>query len=151
MDRSDKEFGEWTDQATEQMLHNLIEKKRKFDKAKTMHLYTLWGTLFASFFFLYYMTKFVLNPYSYSFAAMFSVFVSDSLHLFMTLILVVLFGATKILFEKKEKKEKEFHDLRCEVIDRSKDLWKEEAWKKRHHVYDKLKKEWDINLFHGSK
>lgn len=151
MERSDKEFGEWTDQATEQMLHNLIDKKRKFDKAKKEHLYTLWGTLFASFFFLYYMTKFVLSPYSNSFATMFSVFVSNSLHLIMTLILVVLFGATKILFEKKEKKEKEFHDLRCEVIDRSKDLWKEEAWKKRHHVYDKLKKEWDINLFHGSK
>ncbi|TYS87405.1 DUF2663 family protein [Rossellomorea aquimaris] len=144
-------FGEWTDQATGQMLHNLIDKKQKFDKAKAVHLYTLWATMFASFFFLYYVTKFVLGPYSYSFAAMFSVFVSSSFHLIITMLLVGLFGATRILYEKKEKKEKEYHALRCEIIDRSKDLWKEEAWKKRHHVYEKMKKEWDINLFHGSK
>ncbi|TMU86723.1 DUF2663 family protein [Bacillus sp. BHET2] len=151
MERGKQDFGEWTDHATRQMLHNLIEKKQTFDKAKTLHLYTLWGTMFASFYFLYYLTKFVLGPFSYSFAAMFSVFVSNTFHLLLAMVLVGLFGASKILYDKKEKKEKEFHALRCEVIDRSKDLWKEEAWKKRHQVFEQLKKEWDINLFHGTK
>ncbi|BCB04568.1 DUF2663 family protein [Bacillus sp. KH172YL63] len=146
-----QDFGEWTDQATGQMLHNLIEKKQSFEKAKANHLYSLWGTIFSSFFLLYYLMKQVLEPYSYSFAAMFSAFVSNSLHLLLMLGLVGLFGMTKILYEKKEKKEKEFHALRCEVIDRSKDLWKEDAWKKRHQVFEMLKKEWDINLFHVSK
>ncbi|MCA1063222.1 DUF2663 family protein [Rossellomorea sp. AcN35-11] len=151
MDDFKNDFGDLTDRATGQMLHNLIERKQKFDKAKVLHLYILWTTVLASFFFLYYVTKFVIGPYSYSFAAMFSVFVSSSFHVFITMILAGLFGATKILYEKKEKKEKEYHALRCEIIDRSKDLWKEEAWKKRHHVYQKMKKDWDINLFHASK
>ncbi|WP_064090996.1 DUF2663 family protein [Rossellomorea aquimaris] len=145
------EIGDWTDLATKQMLHNLIDRKQKFDKAKTMHMYTLYLTIFLSFFFLYYLSKYVLAPYSYSFSAMLSVFVSNSLHLYILLIVVALFGATKVLYEKKEKKESEYHALRCEVIDRSKDLWKEDAWRMRHKVFEKMKTEHDINLFHGSK
>ncbi len=151
MHPSINEFGEWTDYATKQMLHNLIVRKHKFDKAKSLHLYTLWITIITSFCFLYYLYKFVLGPYSYSFEAIFSEYISRSFHLYITMLLVGLFGATKVLYQKKEKKEKEYHDLRCEVIDRSKDLWKEEAWKRRHQVFEKMKAEFDINLFHGSK
>jgi hypothetical protein len=151
MHESIREIEEWTDQATKQMLNNLIERKQKFDRAKKMHLYILWISIFTAFCFLYYLTKAVLEPYSYSFGAMFSVYVSDSMHLYISLFLAGLFGAVKVLHQKKEKKEKEYQDLRKEIIDRSKDLWKEEAWKKRHQVFDKMKSQFDINLYHGSK
>ncbi len=57
----------------------------------------------------------------------------------------------KVLYTKREKAEKEYHALRSEIIDRSKDLWKEDSWKKRNEVYELMKKEWDINLYHVSK
>ncbi|WP_175991172.1 YpbF family protein [Bacillus sp. Marseille-Q1617] len=151
MHDSIREFEDWTDPATKQMLNNLVERKQKFDLAKKRHLYILWIAIMTAFCFLYYLTKAVLEPYSYSFGAMFSVYVSESLHLFISVFLAGLFGAVKVLHQLKEKKEKEYQDLRKEIIDRSKDLWKEEAWKKRHQVFDKMKSQFDINLYHGSK
>jgi hypothetical protein len=57
-----------------------------------------------------------------------------------------------IFREKKEKAEKEFHALRCEIIDKSKDLWKkEESWTSRHLVFEMMKKTFDINLYHENK
>ncbi|MFK4997736.1 DUF2663 family protein [Bacillus sp. N9] len=51
----------------------------------------------------------------------------------------------------KREGRKEFHNLRCEIIDKSKDLWKEERWRSRHTIYAHLKKQYDINLYHESK
>jgi hypothetical protein len=144
-------LGEWTDHTTKQMLHNVVERKQKFDKAKKNHLIVLWTSVFIAFFFFYYVYKYVMGPYSYSFAAMFSVYVSRSFHLYITMVIIGLFGVTKVLYQKKEKAEKEYQALRCEIIDRSKDLWREDAWKKRHQVYEIMKENWDINLFHESK
>ncbi|MGR3764871.1 YpbF family protein [Rossellomorea sp. NS-SX7] len=146
-----REFEEWTDPATKQMLNNLVDRKQKFDRAKKLHLYILWTAMFTAFCFLYYVTKAILEPYSYSFGTMFSVYVSDSIHLLISVFLAGLFGAVKVLYQQKEKKEKEYQDLRKEIIDRSKDLWKDEAWKRRHQVFDKMKSQFDINLYHGSK
>lgn len=151
MHESIREFEEWTDPATKQMLNNLVDRKQKFDRAKKLHLYILWTAMFTAFCFLYYVTKAILEPYSYSFGTMFSVYVSDSIHLLISVFLAGLFGAVKVLHQQKEKKEKEYQDLRKEIIDRSKDLWKDEAWKRRHQVFDKMKSQFDINLYHGSK
>ncbi|XXM74140.1 YpbF family protein [Lysinibacillus sphaericus] len=151
MHNSIREFEDWTDQATKQMLNNLVERKQKFDRAKKMHAYTLWLAVFTAFCFLYYLSEAVLEPYSYSFGAMFSVYVSHPFHLYLTVFIGGLFGGVKVLHQLKEKKEKEYQDLRKEIIDRSKDLWKEEAWKMRHRVFDKMKSQFDINLYHGSK
>jgi hypothetical protein len=141
----------WTDQATKQMLHNLIERKQKFDNFKKRHLILMWTSVFISFLFMYYLSRVLFNPYSFSFEALVSAFVSSSLFINLSLLCIGLFGATKVLYTKKEKAEKEYHELRCEIIDRSKDLWKDEAWKKRHKIYELMKSEWDINLYHESK
>ncbi|MGW9606608.1 DUF2663 family protein, partial [Heyndrickxia sporothermodurans] len=39
----------------------------------------------------------------------------------------------------------------CEIIDRSKDLWKNEAWKSRNVVFEMMKEKYNINLYHESK
>ncbi|MCA1054677.1 YpbF family protein [Rossellomorea aquimaris] len=144
-------FEEWTDPATKQMLSNLVDRKQKFDRAKKMHLYCLWIAVFTSFCFFYYLTKAILEPYSYSFGTMFSIFISNSVLVIIAVFLAGLFGGVRVLYQQKEKKEKEYQDLRKEIIDRSKDLWKEDAWKKRHKVFDEMKSLFDINLYHGSK
>lgn len=140
-----------TDQATKQMLQNLVDRKQKFDRFKQYHLLVLWLTVLYSFGALYLLYYHILTPYSYSFFEIFLVLVDDNIHLFFILLAISFFGATKVLYEKKQKAEKEYHDLRCEIIDRSKDLWKNEAWKSRNTIFEMMKKHYDINLYHESK
>ena len=91
-------------------------------------------------------------PYSYSFASMFSAYVNNSLNLYIIVFVVGLYGLMNLLREKREKFEKEYHALRCEIIDKSKDLWKQEdQWKHRHLVFEMMKKNYDINLYHENK
>jgi hypothetical protein len=145
------QLDDWTDLATKQMLQNVIERKQKWDKFKQLHLIIMWSSVIFAFCFLYYFYNRIIGPYSYSFEAVFSAFFSKEIHMYVFLFIFGMFGAVKVLYDKKEKAEKEYHALRGEIIDRSKDLWKEDSWKKRHQVYELLKKEWDINLYHVSK
>jgi hypothetical protein len=141
-----------TDSATKQILENVVKRKRKFDLYKKRHTVTIWVTIsIVSLFFLYlYFT--IASNYSYSFAAMFSAFVNDTNNLTFLTATVGMYGYMNLLKGKKEKAEKEFHDLRCEIVDRSKDLWsKEDAWKNRHLVFEMMKKNYDINLYHEKK
>ncbi|MGE8204363.1 DUF2663 family protein [Heyndrickxia sp. NPDC080065] len=140
-----------TDQATKQVLQNLVEKKAKFDRLKQRHIFLLWISVFYSFGILYLMYYRILDPYSYSFAKIFSIIVGENKHLIFIFIAVASFGATKVLYEKKEKAEKEYHELRCEIIDRSKDLWKNEAWVSRNVVFEMMKAKYNINLYHETK
>jgi hypothetical protein len=144
-------LNDWTDLATKQMLQNVIERKQKWDKLKQTHLLLLWSSVLITFCFFYYFYNAIIHPYSYSFEAIFSAFFSEEAHLYVFLLIFGLFGAVKVIYDKKEKAEKEYHALRSEIIDRSKDLWKEDAWKRRYQVYELMKKEWDINLYHVSK
>jgi hypothetical protein len=143
---------EYSDQATKQMLENVRKRKKKFDDAKKFHIWSIWVTLlFVSIYFTYlYYT--IGKVYSYSFSAMFSAFVNDSMNLPGLVAAVGLYGFMNVLRQKREKKEKEYHELRCEIVDRSKDLWKkEEEWKNRHIVFEMMKKNYDINLYHEKK
>jgi hypothetical protein len=141
-----------TDPATKQILENVVKRKRKFDLYKKRHMVTIWVTIsIVSLFFLYLYFTIAAN-YSYSFAAMFSSFVNDTNNLTFLAATVGMYGYMNLLKGKKEKAEKEFHDLRCEIVDRSKDLWnKEDAWKNRHLVFEMMKKNYDINLYHEKK
>ncbi|MBP3039700.1 YpbF family protein [Bacillaceae bacterium Marseille-Q3522] len=148
MDDAIKMLDHQTDETTKQMLQHVIDKKKKFDKRKKIHVVTIWGTSLLSFTYFIYLYYFIVNPYSYSFAAMFSAFVNETTHLYWLLLVIGMFGFMNLMRKEKEKTEDEYHALRCEIIDKSKDLWKEEAsWKNRHLVFEMIKKKYDINLF----
>lgn len=141
-----------TDTATRQILENVIKRKKKFDLYKRRHALAIWGTLVPAFLFIVYLYNTIAQNYSYSFAAMFSAFVHDSNNLTFLIITVGMYGLMNLLKEKMDKAEKEFHELRCEIVDRSKDLWsKEDEWKNRHIVFEMMKKNYDINLYHEKK
>jgi hypothetical protein len=141
-----------TDNAAKQMLENVVKRKRKFDDYKYNHNLSILITLVLSFGFLVYLYKTVVIPYSYSFMEMFSIFFQRELNLFFLVIVMGMYGMMMLLKTKREKAEKEYHALRCEIVDRSKDLWKkEEEWKNRHNVFSMMKEKYDINLFHESK
>jgi hypothetical protein len=143
---------EHTDEATKQMLENVRKRKKKFDDAKKLHNYLIMATVISAFIYLNYFYFSIAKHYSYSFYAMYSASVNDSLNILLFCWTILLFGSMNILRQQKEKKEKEYHELRCEIVDRSKDLWKrEEQWKNRHLVYEMMKKTYDINLYHEKK
>ncbi|WP_079509589.1 YpbF family protein [Mesobacillus jeotgali] len=141
-----------TDPATKRMLQNLIDRKNKFDRYKSRHLLSVWVTIGLISIYFYYIYITVMKPYSYSFAEIFSVFVQNSANLYLLILTVGTYGFMILLKEKREKAEKEYQALRCEIVDRSKDLWKkEEEWKNRHIVFEMMKKKYDINLYHENK
>jgi hypothetical protein len=152
MEKSMLILDERTDPATKQMLMNVVKRKKKFDQYKEKHLFIMSCSLFFSFCYIVYLYITIVNPYSYSFAAMFSAYVNNSANLFFLILTLGSFGLMNLFHGKKEKAEKEFHALRCEIIDKSKDLWKkEEAWSNRHLIFEMMKKNYDINLYHENK
>lgn len=143
---------EHTDQATKQMLENVRKRKKKFDDSKMWHYFSIYGTLFVAFLFIVYFYLTIFKHYSYSFLAMISASLNDAVAVFLLAFSIIGFGAMNLLKQQKEKKEKEYQELRCEIVDRSKDLWKrEEEWKNRHIVFEIMKKQYDINLYHEKK
>ncbi|WP_234969327.1 YpbF family protein [Bacillus massilinigeriensis] len=141
-----------TDEATKRMLLGVVKKKQKFDSAKKKHQVCLLAFVTISAVYIYYLFQNVIEPNSHSAYSVFSHFVSVSANLYWFVLTGGLFGLMNLLRNKREKAEKEFHALRCEIIDKSKDLWKkEEEWKNRHLVFEMMKKQYDINLYHESK
>ena len=152
MEKSILLLDEKTDPTTKQILNNVVKRKKKFDLFKRRHTNAVWVTLTMAFIYLAYLYFTIARIYSNSFAAMFSAFVHDSKNLTFLIVTVGMYGYMNLLKEKMEKAEKEFHDLRCEIVDRSKDLWKkEEAWNNRHLVFEMMKNNYDINLYHEKK
>ncbi|GKU81036.1 YpbF family protein [Niallia sp. NCCP-28] len=141
-----------TDEATKEMLQKVVEKKRKFEILHKRHLFVMWLTILFAFLYFLFLYKHIALPYSHSMERMFSAFVEESFNLYAMTVIIGLFGFMNVLKQKTDKAEKEFHTLRCEIIDKSKDLWKkEEEWKNRHQIFEMMKKEYDINLFYESK
>lgn len=152
MDEDIKNLGNWTDEATKQMLYGVIKRKRKFDKLYNFHLIIMWLTLGVVLLFFYYLYRTVIAPFSGSFDQMFTAFFARSENVYLLVFTVGLFGYMNLLKYQVDKAEKEFHALRCEIIDKSPDLWSStEAWQKRHIVFELLKRKYDINLYHENK
>lgn len=152
MEKPIKELDERTDPATKRMLQKVVERKQKYDKLHFRHLVVMWLTIFSAFLYVYYFYQKIIIPYSHSFTVMFSQFTGDSKNLYGAIIIGGLYGFMNVLREKRDKAEKEFHALRCEIIDKSTDLWcKDDQWQNRHLVFEMMKREYDINLFHENK
>lgn len=151
LDEHIKNLDNWTDEATKQMLQNVVKRKRKFDKFEKRHLIFLWLTIFSFTFYGIFLYTKIFMPYSYSASMMFSAFLSNSYNVYFIVVSFSLYGYLTVLKKKVDKYEKEYHALRCEIIDKAPDLWKGEAWEKRHLVFEMMKKQYDINLYHENK
>jgi len=152
MESSIINLDERTDQATRKVLQKVVERKQRYEQLKSRHLIVMWSTILISFFYFIYLYYYLFQPYSYSFSAIFSSYVNQSSNLYMLIFIIGLYGFMNLIRGKRDKAEKEFHALRCEIIDKSKDLWKkEDEWKNRHIVFELMKKLYDINLYHENK
>lgn len=141
-----------TDLATKRMLQNVIERKRKFDSLKKKHFRTTIVTLILGLLLILYIYILYVRPYSSSLLDVLTEFMGQNTSLLYCTVAFGVYGYMLILKKKMDKAEKEYHALRCEIVDRSKDLWKQEnAWKERHKIFQVMKEMYDINLFHQNK
>jgi len=146
------DLDEHTDEATKIMLNDVVKRKRKFDHYKSRHFLFIYITLGITAILVVYVYKNIIPLYSYSFMSMYNSFFDNEFIILSMLLLAFMYGGMLYYKKKMDKAEKEFHALRCEIIDRSKDLWKNDvAWKNRHILFNKFKDLYDINLFHENK
>ncbi|MFD1707111.1 DUF2663 family protein [Siminovitchia sediminis] len=142
---------EQVDEAMKTMICHLIDKKLKYDHYKSTHFFLL------SIFILYTVTMLflcytlVIIPNNFSMINSLTQLLGSRYLIFLFLAGVFLFGVLKYYFDKKEKAEAEFHDLRCELIEKSQEMWRKEQWGNRHKVFDQLKQKYDINMYYESK
>jgi hypothetical protein len=140
------------DEVTRQMLLGVIEKKQKFERmkmiVKTMQVITFIGfSVFAIYFVLY-----IVYPNNLIIESIIADFLNHLEHLYILLVLFSAYWSVLFYQKKCEKAEEEFHALRCEIIQKSADLWKDEKeWKERYKLFEMMKKEYDINLYYENK
>ncbi len=141
-----------TDPVTKQMLINVVKRKQILEQYKKKHHFAMYCTIFLTLGYFIYLYITVVKPYSYSFSSMFTAYVSNTVNLYLLIITMGTYGLMNVFRQKRDKSEKEFHALRCEIIDKSKELWKkEESWNNRHRVFEMMKKTYNINLYHENK
>ncbi|MED1561274.1 hypothetical protein AJ85_13335 [Alkalihalobacillus alcalophilus ATCC 27647 = CGMCC 1.3604] len=133
----------------DEMLQELIKRKKKLDKMekslKIWSIFVLSALAIISVIALYsFLFGRLRTGFSYH-----QLLQMDSSTIFLILLLVT--GIFQVrYFQKKEKKaEKEFEELRFEMIDKSPEIWNDDIqWKKRHRFFKAIEKRHDINLFY---
>jgi Protein of unknown function (DUF2663) len=135
------------DEVTKQMLLGVIEKKQKWERLKKRVISLQIGTSGGFAVFFVYVLFYLIFPSS-TLTVFIKMFLEKTVHLYILLLLFTLYWAILYYKKKCDKAEEEFHSLRCEIIQKSADLWKEEQqWKERHKLFEIMKKEYDINLY----
>jgi uncharacterized membrane protein len=152
MDRRIQQLNELTDEVAKQMLQSVIDKKTKLDQIQNKERRIRWlllgclALICAYILFSFQQLSFVTYQTAFTFI------LSSVYHLVMLIIVFSLYYYLLQVRKKSEKIEKEFHDLRCEVIQKSPHLWGDpQKWAARQQVFSMIKKEYDINLYYENK
>ncbi|WP_246942267.1 DUF2663 family protein [Bacillus pinisoli] len=152
MEKFIQELGSHTDEPTKIMLQNVYKHKVKFDNYKKKLIFCTWCSLFFFLILFYYINYFILKPYGTSADLMFSAIIADGFIYILIGFLIFLGGLGSHFKKKKEKHEKEYQDLRKEIVQKSHLLWRYPFdWEQRNEVFQKMKMEKDINLYHENK
>lgn len=141
-----------TDEATKVILQELLDKKDKLDKAEMNHQIHVFISFGLAIVLLYSIYKSLGLLATIRFDSLQIVFSQNNFNLFLLISLILDFAWLKVAKGKCTKLETEFHQLRMEIVDKAKDLWKSDvAWSGRNHVFAIIKDKFDINLYYESK
>jgi uncharacterized membrane protein len=152
MDERIKQLNHLTDAVAKQMLQSVVDKKQKFDKANEKEKRVRWLLIGCLGLICIYLLFSFQQLSLVTYRSVISFVLSSFYHLIIILIIFSLYYYLLEIRKKSEKAEKEFHDLRCEIIQKSADLWRgAEAWRERQHVFSMMKKEFDVNLYYENK
>lgn len=141
-----------TDETTKVMLQELVDKKDKLDKAEKNHRFHVFISFGLAVILLYNFYNTLGQFVTIRLDTLQMIFSQNNLNFILVILLILDFAWLKVAKGRCTKLETEFHQLRIEICDKSKDLWKsDEAWSGRNHVFAVLKNEFDINLYYESK
>ena len=130
------------------ILSDLIELKSQYEyylKKKVLWMYIMIVCLGG---FIGYTTLFTLIPYWNNLGMIIRRFLAGSDHLFLLLLSIVSYATFQKIHQTCEKKEEEFHSLRCEVIQRSEELWGQNHLDIKYQIFEEMKKSYGINLYY---
>ncbi|UTR14603.1 YpbF family protein [Salipaludibacillus sp. LMS25] len=81
--------------------------------------------------------------------SIFQTIITDPYILFLTILFIITFAWLQQVTLKFEKAEKDYDQLKEDMIDRAADIWSSpDDWKKRPDIFRELKEKHDINLYH---
>ncbi|KAA6451645.1 DUF2663 family protein [Bacillus swezeyi] len=137
----------FADEPTRQMLRGLIKRKQKYENyARQTFRWQAAAIICAASFCLFIAAKGLGQ------SGFLSEMLNDSIYLFWILSAAFAYSTAYYFKKKEEKAEGEYHKLRCEIIQKSTDLWPQpEMWKSRETVFKIMKQQYDINLYFESK
>lgn len=130
-------------------MKDLYTLKRKHEKKEAeLKLYKA-VLLTVAAVFLGYVLIFTVMPHRFQYGLMVSNLINDVYHYFFIALLVTVHLRLKFIEKKADTAEKEYNALRCEVIQRSEELWPEgERREKRHLFFKEMKEKYKINLYY---
>lgn len=150
-----KPFKEWNvnsnygPEVVKVMLEELVTRKNKvekMEKAKTR--WSLFSMFSASIFCLFGYQAFQVQQTSLN-SNILNALVGQPAVLLLMLLLSIGFIQLHFFGKKEKKAEKEYDELREEIIVRSPEFWETDVtWESREAVFSYMKNEHDINLYH---
>ncbi|MDA7025673.1 DUF2663 family protein [Bacillus sp. CLL-7-23] len=137
----------YMDEPTKQMILALIKKKQKYENyARQSFRWQMSALACALLFCLFLAGKGIGHN------GIVTEVLNDSIYLLLIMAAAFAYSAAYYFKKKEEKAEGEFHKLRCEIIQKSTDLWPyPKEWKSREAIFKLMKQQYDINLYFESK
>lgn len=130
------------------MLHELIERKSKVEKWKSYQSYCGYGTCMLLLLIIAISSFLFTQPiFSFHYSIL-TQLLDETLFIFVVLLIGVNLFLLQYFHKKVLKSEKEYEELREELIDRNSELWEDDSnWQAREHIFQYLKTKHDINLY----
>ncbi|RAP09198.1 YpbF family protein [Bacillus velezensis] len=152
MDSLWKQLDRFADGPTKQMLQALVKRKLKYENYAAQCRRWQWASLVCfSLMCILLMFKSFNAPQA-SPQLILQEVLGHTVYLCWIMASAFAYCTSYYFKKKEEKAEGEFHKLRCEIIQKSTDLWPQpEKWRARESVFHLMKHRYDINLYFESK
>ncbi|MDT8860050.1 YpbF family protein [Alkalihalobacillus sp. MEB130] len=131
------------------MLEELVSRKEKFEKMEKAKMRWSFFAMGCAALFLLFGSRAITSQQVSLNTNILSAVIGHPAVFLLMILLSIGFIQLRYFVKKAKKAEKEFDELREEMIDRSSELWEKDSdWKAREALYSYIKKEHDINLYH---
>ncbi|HEX7065868.1 MAG TPA: DUF2663 family protein [Bacillales bacterium] len=145
---STHKFGMELPEVTTKLLIELVDRKEEAKRCKTSVMKVTLFLIVLVIVLLFYIFVVKQGALSHFSSGMFPSILSDPFVWLLVIGLIVGFFRLKQVTRKYEEADDDYEALRCELIDRSEELWPKLAyWDIRHHLFEHLETEYEINLY----
>lgn len=131
------------------LLNELVARKHKWEvveKAKARWSLFLLGCLALLVFAVY---RLIFGTGAVFSHRLISVLTTDPFFIGAMGLCAIGYWQLRFFSKKEDKAEKEYEELRLDIITRSPELWEDDrSWKKREQTYDFMKRVHGVNLYH---